>query len=213
LFGRFVVRGWVDDRPRTAQWEDGRLTAESDVRARAEVVVGLGERSTGPRPTAATLDGDPVAALFTVSRAFSVVESIEIDLRDPETHDVPDDELPGLAGCVGLLALLAAGRAASTSVVVPAPVELDAASSPAFSRELAAVPDSADVVIDMADLLFCGVSGLRVILDDQQWREAAGGTLRIRNPARSFLRLVDACGLVDRFVCEHPTDARRGAES
>ncbi|HZD66118.1 MAG TPA: hypothetical protein VE152_08480 [Acidimicrobiales bacterium] len=72
----FHLEGLVDDHPVAAHWEEGSLTVDPVLLARARTVVGLGEAFGGdddlPAVTAA-LDGSPLAAFLTLMRACSRV--------------------------------------------------------------------------------------------------------------------------------------------
>jgi hypothetical protein len=77
----FLVRGLVDGRPAVAVWADGRLHADPELRRRAEVIVGMGDRfelDGGEYACHASLRGG-FATVLTVMRAFSIVTDVEID--------------------------------------------------------------------------------------------------------------------------------------
>ena len=77
----FTVVGQVDDVPVRARWIEGEgLDCPDLLRARAEVVVALGETfsdGSGP-PVVASLD-EPTPAMLTVLRAASRVTSVELN--------------------------------------------------------------------------------------------------------------------------------------
>lgn len=76
------IEGAVDEHTTQAWWADDRLHCDPEVRARAEVVVDLGERvgsqAGGPGPVAA-LDSS-TAALLTVIRALSRIDAVELPI-------------------------------------------------------------------------------------------------------------------------------------
>lgn len=81
----FVIQGFVDGRPVTARWSNGVLTADDELRRRAEVIVAMDDDFDLEEPPGhrlgACLDGGITAALLTVLRAFSTVTTIDVDLR------------------------------------------------------------------------------------------------------------------------------------
>ena len=78
----FVVRGIIDGRPLTAHWCDGHLDTDPEVRRRAEVIVAMEDQfiSDDGYPLQASLVGG-FASLLTLTRAFTRVTSVEIDLQ------------------------------------------------------------------------------------------------------------------------------------
>jgi anti-sigma B factor antagonist len=92
-------------------------------------------------------------------------------------------------------------------VVVP-PDELDEATAPAFAERLAAVEDNTDIVIDLRDLTFCGSKGIAVLLQAATEAEARDCSLTLSAPSPQFDRLLEACGLEERFSIRRPQPIR-----
>jgi anti-sigma B factor antagonist len=82
-----------------------------------------------------------------------------------------------------------------TTVVVVAG-ELDIASAPMLKDAIkrARQDDADDLVVDLRDLEFMDVSGLRVLIRAHQHAEEAGGRLRLANVRESVRRLLTLTG-------------------
>jgi anti-sigma B factor antagonist len=93
-------------------------------------------------------------------------------------------------------------------VVVHPPAELDIATAPAFAERLLAVEDNSDIVIDLRELRFCGSAGIAVLLDAQRHADAHDCTLTLSSPPPMFERVLEICGLTDRFNVRRPTTRR-----
>jgi hypothetical protein len=82
----FTIEGVVEGRAVCAHWSHGRLRCDERLRARALVLVDLGEEliyTDPPRRFAATLEGRPVAIALTLLRACDRVTAFQIDLDQP----------------------------------------------------------------------------------------------------------------------------------
>jgi anti-sigma B factor antagonist len=90
---------------------------------------------------------------------------------------------------------LGISKRGSTTVVVVAG-ELDIASAPMLTDaiERAREADAEDLVVDLRDLEFMDVSGLRVLIRAHQHAEEAGGRLRLANVRQSVRRLLTLTG-------------------
>ena len=99
------------------------------------------------------------------------------------------------------------------SAVVTARGELDLATAPQLGEALNGVIDrgARSVIVDMADLAFTDVSGLRVLILGAQRMTAAGGTLRLRSPSRTVRRLLDFFN-VSELAETHPKAVRHHLE-
>lgn len=82
-----------------------------------------------------------------------------------------------------------------TTVIIVAG-ELDIASAPMLKDaiERAREDDAEDLVVDLRDLEFMDVSGLRVLIRAHQHAEEAGGRLRLANLRESVRRLLRLTG-------------------
>jgi anti-sigma B factor antagonist len=71
--------------------------------------------------------------------------------------------------------------------------ELDMLSAPLLARELEAVSrrHPSRIVLDLADLTFMDVSGLRAILDAARSARRDGGALVVANPMPHIVRLLE----------------------
>jgi anti-anti-sigma regulatory factor len=181
------------------------LSADAALWDRAQIVVALGEQSPGPEPVRAALDGSPLAALFTVARAFSEVSQVSVGWGAAS----------GAAGgpvlgewsqrCVDLLA---ADLFDLPLVVVESPAHLDSVSIPALERELADLQVNADVVVDLAAVVSCRLPAVVVLDAARQRFTGGGGSFRLRGPTPVVWRLLRSCGMADRFAVESLTDGR-----
>lgn len=80
--------------------------------------------------------------------------------------------------------------------------ELDAHTAPDLAAALAAVDDTADIVLDLADLAFMDSSGLRVIISTNGTLSDGGGTLVLRRPGRTVQRILSISGLEGHIVVD-----------
>jgi anti-sigma B factor antagonist len=71
--------------------------------------------------------------------------------------------------------------------------ELDMSSAPVLTRKLKAVARRRpkEIVLDLGELSFMDVTGLRVILDAARRARRDGGTLAIANPLPHIIRLLE----------------------
>lgn len=76
--------------------------------------------------------------------------------------------------------------------------ELDAHTAPAVATALAAA-DHEPLVVNLAGVDFVDSSGLRVLLEVHQVREAAGGSLVLAEPSPAVRRVFDVAG-VDEYL-------------
>lgn len=93
-------------------------------------------------------------------------------------------------------------RRSSADVVVLAPAgELDLSVAPRLRALLgAAHRPGADVVLDLADVVFLDSSALAVVLSAEQRLRGSGGTLRLVNVADEVRRVLRICGLAERLL-------------
>ena len=82
------------------------------------------------------------------------------------------------------------------TTVVAVAGELDIASAPMLKDAIkrARQDDADDLVVDLRDLEFMDVSGLRVLIRAHQHAEEAGGRLRLANVRESVRRLLTLTG-------------------
>jgi anti-anti-sigma regulatory factor len=196
----FVVYGVVDGEPCSAYWVDGWLSADAEVVARAEIVVALGEQSPGPWPVRASLEHDPLAALFTITRAFSSVDHVHL------CRGAARDDVDEAAEAERWLALLSADPLDLPRVVVSAPEFLDSTTSPLLAAELEAIQVNADVVLDVSRVVACSSAAVEVLDATGRRFVAAGGSFRLRRPSATLWRLLHIFGMVDWFTIETAPD-------
>ncbi|HWL43974.1 MAG TPA: STAS domain-containing protein [Ilumatobacter sp.] len=76
--------------------------------------------------------------------------------------------------------------------------EIDAHTAPAVAAALAAA-EHEPLVIDLSGVEFVDSSGLRVLLEAHQTRQAAGGSLVLSQPSPAVQRVLDVSG-VDEYL-------------
>lgn len=74
--------------------------------------------------------------------------------------------------------------------------EIDAHTAPAVAIALAAA-DQEPLVIDLSGVDFVDSSGLRVLLEAHQTRQASGGSLTVARPSPAVQRVLDIAGVVE----------------
>lgn len=72
--------------------------------------------------------------------------------------------------------------------------------APAFTEELDSVPPSAELVIDLTDTSFLDSNGIRVLIRALNRQDEGGGSLVLNKPRASVFRVLELCGLDDRFT-------------
>ena len=87
---------------------------------------------------------------------------------------------------------------ASPECLVAVAGELDLASAPALVRELYLLErPEAVVTLDLRDLSFMDVAGMRVLLEARTVARQAGSCLHILRPGRGASRVLEATGRLD----------------
>jgi anti-anti-sigma factor len=81
-----------------------------------------------------------------------------------------------------------------TMVAVHTP-EIDSATAPQLSAQLADLDTSADVLLDFSDVSFCDSTGIRVLLAALKSQMAGGGSLRLVNVNPAVARVFEMTGL------------------
>lgn len=76
--------------------------------------------------------------------------------------------------------------------------EIDAYTAPALAAALAAA-DHPELVVDLSGVEFVDSSGLRVLLEAHQTRQADGRTLVLAQPSPAVQRVLDVAG-VDGYL-------------
>ena len=80
--------------------------------------------------------------------------------------------------------------------------ELDTATAPALDADVRPLGEAGrDLVVDLAELRFCGCAGLALFV---QWRSRAtitGGSLCLLSPARIVHRLLTVTGTLELLTC------------
>jgi anti-anti-sigma factor len=91
--------------------------------------------------------------------------------------------------------------------------ELDVATVGPFSEHLALLADAGtgDVDVDMALVTFCDAATLRALITVHEQLSVRGRRLRVVNPSRSVLRLLQLTGL-DTTLCG-PTEADKSVDT
>jgi anti-sigma B factor antagonist len=84
--------------------------------------------------------------------------------------------------------------------------EIDAHTAPAVAAALAAA-DHDPLVLDLAGVEFVDSSGLRVLLEAHQLREADGRSLVLSRPSMAVKRLLDVAGVDGYLVVADTPDA------
>lgn len=81
--------------------------------------------------------------------------------------------------------------------------DLDELVLDAFQAELETFGDDTELVLDFAEVTFCGSGCIRLLIETSNRLKAGGGSLTIRN-ARSIVRRAFSVGAVD-FLLEPET--------
>jgi anti-anti-sigma regulatory factor len=196
----FVVYGVVDGQCCSAHWVDGWLSADAAVVARAEIVVALGEQSPGPCPVRASLDGDPLAALFAVTRAFSETDFVHLG------REAVGDGAAAALQTEQWVALVSADPLDLPQVLVRAPAHLDSTTSPRVAAELDGIQVNADVVVDVSGVVACSSAAVEMLDAAGRRFTEAGGSFRLRRPSATFRRLLETYGMAGWFVIETAPD-------
>jgi anti-sigma B factor antagonist len=91
--------------------------------------------------------------------------------------------------------------------------ELDIATAPRLERRLGTLIRRRvhHLVLDVADLSFCDLAGVRVLLGVDRRLRAAGGRLTLLGPCRCLSRVLTELALTDQLPIQHPSDGD-GAE-
>jgi anti-sigma B factor antagonist len=84
--------------------------------------------------------------------------------------------------------------------------ELDFATAPALERRLETLVGSGvhHLVVDLADLSFCDLTGVRVLLRLDRQLRARGGCLTLLGPCRWVTRIVTLLDLTDQLQIQPP---------
>jgi anti-sigma B factor antagonist len=82
--------------------------------------------------------------------------------------------------------------------------ELDLATAPRLREELASLAEQADsvIVVDLTNLAFIDSTGLSVLVMALNRSQACGGSIVLRNPSQSVMRILEITGLVSIFGIE-----------
>lgn len=83
--------------------------------------------------------------------------------------------------------------------VLRAPESLDAATVPAFERQLDQIPEGTAFDIDLSGVEFIDSSGLRLLLVATVRQREAGGQVRLLHPTHQVERIFELCGLDSRL--------------
>jgi anti-sigma B factor antagonist len=81
-----------------------------------------------------------------------------------------------------------------TTVAVHTP-EIDSATAPQLSAQLADLDATAEVLLDFSDVSFCDSTGIRVLLAALKSQMAGGGSLRLVNVNPAVARVFEMTGL------------------
>jgi anti-sigma B factor antagonist len=89
-------------------------------------------------------------------------------------------------------------------VVVAVEGELDLATAPQLRDRLVALSEEGQgqIVLDLTHLQFIDSTGLSVLVMAHNRARADGGTIAIRNPSQSVLRILEITALVSVFTVE-----------
>lgn len=87
--------------------------------------------------------------------------------------------------------------------------ELDLSSVEDVPRDAyAGRPDLTTVLVDLGELAFCDVTGLRALVEFRREQEAQGRTISIVRANPFIWRLLRLCGLTDRLDFETSADTK-----
>jgi anti-sigma B factor antagonist len=91
--------------------------------------------------------------------------------------------------------------------------ELDLSTAPQLRERLVALAeqDETDIVLDLTRLNFVDSTGLSVLVMAFNRSRAAGGSITLRNPSASVLRILEITGLVSVFNVESEPVPTAGA--
>lgn len=85
--------------------------------------------------------------------------------------------------------------------------ELDLSSVDEVPKDAyASRPDLTTVLVDLGELAFCDVTGLRALVEFRREQEAHGRTVSIVRANPFIWRLLSLCGLTDRLDFERSAD-------
>ena len=73
--------------------------------------------------------------------------------------------------------------------------EIDSATAPQLSAQLADLDPTTDVLLDFSDVSFCDSTGIRVLLAALKSQMAGGGSLRLVNVNAAVARVFEMTGL------------------
>jgi anti-sigma B factor antagonist len=73
--------------------------------------------------------------------------------------------------------------------------EIDSATAPQLSEQLADLTPGEDVLVDFAQVHFCDSTGIRVLLAALKNQMAGGGSLRLINVTPAVARVFEMTGL------------------
>jgi anti-sigma B factor antagonist len=90
-------------------------------------------------------------------------------------------------------------------VLVAVDGELDLATAPQLREALATAPEEGEteIILDLTRLEFIDSTGLSVLVMAFTRTRAAGGSIVLRNPSQSVMRILEITGLVSVFTVEH----------
>jgi anti-sigma B factor antagonist len=91
--------------------------------------------------------------------------------------------------------------------------ELDLATAPQLREQLVTLAEQADtvIVVDLTNLAFIDSTGLSVLVMALNRSRAGGGTIVLRNPSQSVMRILEITGLVSVFGIEDKSVPTAGA--
>jgi anti-anti-sigma factor len=89
------------------------------------------------------------------------------------------------------------------AVHVPIP-EIDVANADRFGELLEPFDPASDVVVNLADVIFCDSAAIRVLIAAFNRHERAGGSIRVMNLQPAVKRLFTTMGLDDIMVASGP---------
>lgn len=140
----------------------------------------------------------------TLDLPFAAIRSI----TDCEAHRMFSEGFPRTAPPFRLTVSEAADRA-----IVSLDGELDLATAPQLREQLVtlAEKDGGDVVVDLTRLAFIDSTGLSVLVMALNRSRAAGGSIVLRNPSDSVMRILEITGLISVFGIEEGSVPTAGA--
>jgi anti-sigma B factor antagonist len=127
---------------------------------------------------------------------------------DCEAHRMFSEGFPRSAPSFRLSVSESADRA-----IVSLEGELDLATAPQLRDQLVtlAEQDGSDVVVDLTRLAFIDSTGLSVLVMALNRSRAAGGSIVLRNPSESVMRILEITGLVSVFGIDEKSVPTAGA--